>query len=150
MPTRLSDALDEEKARAAQAQAAADVKEPIQEERVQTAYRSQELEWRRTHREVLRTFAGEWVVLEGEAIIAHGSDPVQVVAAARAKGIKVPYLFYVEAMGEAEDERFWDSELGQYISAEADASASIEEVRKALSVIPGSLAAEISQERDER
>ena len=51
---------------------------------------------------------------------------------------------------EVEDERFWESELGRYISAEADASLSIEEVRKVLSVIPGSLAAEISRERDER
>ncbi|HEV8711921.1 MAG TPA: hypothetical protein VGX03_03730 [Candidatus Binatia bacterium] len=53
-------------------------------------------------------------------------------------------------MTEVEDERFWESELGQYVSAEADASIAIEEVRKALSVISGSLAAEISRERDER
>ncbi len=53
-------------------------------------------------------------------------------------------------MTEVEDERFWESELGQYISAEADARIAIEEVRQALSVIPGSLAAEISRERDER
>jgi len=51
---------------------------------------------------------------------------------------------------EIEDERFWESELGQYISAEADSGISIEEVRKALSVVPGSLAAEITRERDER
>ena len=49
-----------------------------------------------------------------------------------------------------EDEHFWESELGRYISAEADAGIPIEEVRKVLSVIPGSLAAEISRERDER
>ena len=55
-----------------------------------------------------------------------------------------------EQVAQVEDEGFWESELGQYISAEADASASIEEVRKALSVIPEPLAAEISQERDER
>jgi hypothetical protein len=51
---------------------------------------------------------------------------------------------------QVEDEGFWESELGQYISAEADAGISIEEVRKALSVIPGSLAEDISRERDER
>lgn len=51
---------------------------------------------------------------------------------------------------QVEDEEFWGSELGQYVSAEADTSIAIEEVRKALSVIPGSLAAEISKERDER
>ena len=53
-------------------------------------------------------------------------------------------------VAQVEDERFWESELGQYISAEADVGISIEEVRKALSVIPGSLAEDISRERDER
>jgi len=35
-------------------------------------------------------------VLEGEEIVAHGDDPLQVVAEARAKGIQVPYIFSVE------------------------------------------------------
>jgi hypothetical protein len=60
-----------------------------------SGYRTQELEWRRTHREVLRNFAGQWVVLEGEQIVTHGKDPQQVVVEARAKGIRVPYIFYV-------------------------------------------------------
>jgi hypothetical protein len=51
---------------------------------------------------------------------------------------------------EVEDESFWESELGRHLATEADASLPIEEVRKVLSVIPGSLAAEISRERDER
>ncbi|HXG22236.1 MAG TPA: hypothetical protein VNN62_24610 [Methylomirabilota bacterium] len=56
----------------------------------------------------------------------------------------------LEASVPVEDESFWNDELGQYIAAEADASISVEEVRKALSTIPGSLAAEIRRERDER
>ena len=48
------------------------------------------------------------------------------------------------------DAHFWESELGQYIAAEADGSIAIEDVRQALSVIPGALAAEVSRERDER
>ena len=60
-----------------------------------SGHRTRELEWRRTHREVLRNFAGQWVVLEGEEIVAHGKDPQQVVVEARAKGIRVPYIFYV-------------------------------------------------------
>jgi hypothetical protein len=60
-----------------------------------SGHRTRELEWRRTHREVLRNFAGQWVVLEGEKIAAHGKDPQQVVIEARAKGIQVPYIFYV-------------------------------------------------------
>ena len=58
-------------------------------------HRTRELEWRRTHGEVLRNFAGQWVVLEGEEIVTHGKDPQQVVVEARAKGIRVPYIFYV-------------------------------------------------------
>ena len=52
-----------------------------------------------------------------------------------------------EQVTQVEDESFWENELGQYIAEEADISVSIEEVRKALSMIPGSLAAEISRER---
>ena len=55
-----------------------------------------------------------------------------------------------EQVTQVEDESFWENELGQYLAAEADANVSIEEVRQALSTIPGSLAAEISRERDER
>jgi len=61
-----------------------------------SGHRSRESEWCRTHTEVLRQFAGQWVVLEGEEIVAHGNDPLQVVAEARAKGIQVPYIFYVD------------------------------------------------------
>jgi hypothetical protein len=53
-------------------------------------------------------------------------------------------------VSQGEDAQFWESELGQYVAAEADDSIAIEDVRQALSVIPGSLAAEISRERDER
>ena len=60
------------------------------------AHRDQELRWIDTHRDVLRQFAGQWVVLEGEAIIASGPDPLHVVAKARARGVSIPYIFYVE------------------------------------------------------
>jgi hypothetical protein len=59
-------------------------------------YRSRELEWRRANTEVLQAYASEWVVLEGAEVVAHGRDPVQVVARARARGIQTPYVFYVE------------------------------------------------------
>ena len=65
-----------------------------------TGFRSRELEWRRANPEALKAIAGQWVVLEGEEIIAHGHDLLQVDAEARARGIKIPYLFYVEAADE--------------------------------------------------
>lgn len=55
-----------------------------------------ELEWRRTHREELLQYAGRYVVLEGEKIIAHGPDPRRVLAEARAKDIPIPYIFFVD------------------------------------------------------
>lgn len=59
--------------------------------------RTRELEWRRTHRKLLQsTYAGQWVVLEGEEIIAHGQGVAQLVDQARTQGIRVPYIFYVE------------------------------------------------------
>ena len=67
---------------------------------VASSFRSRELEWRRTHREILKSFENEWIVLEGEKIIAHGPNPIEVVAKARADGIKIPYVFYVESSSE--------------------------------------------------
>ena len=59
-------------------------------------FRERELEWRRTHAETLRQFENEWVVLECEEIIAHGSDAAKVIGEARIKGIRTPYIFFVE------------------------------------------------------
>ena len=67
---------------------------------VASSFRNRELEWRRTHPEILKSFENEWVVLEGEEIIAHGPNPIEVVAKARAEGIKTPYVFYVESFSE--------------------------------------------------
>jgi len=58
--------------------------------------RSRELAWRQSNRDDLQAFAGEWVVLEGEQIIAHGPDPAELVAAARRSGVLVPYVFFVD------------------------------------------------------
>ena len=68
-------------------------------ETIRSEYRRRELEWCRTHVTELAHFAGEWVVLEGEEVIAHGRDVGRVVAKARRKGVKVPYVFYVQEPG---------------------------------------------------
>ena len=52
--------------------------------------------WRRAHPEVLRPLAAQWVVLEGEQVIAVGPDPVPLVQTARAQGIRSPYVFRVD------------------------------------------------------
>jgi hypothetical protein len=65
-----------------------------------SSFRNRELEWRRTHREILKSFENEWVVLEGEEIIAHGRNPIEVVGTARSMGIKIPYVFHVDSFSE--------------------------------------------------
>ena len=54
------------------------------------------MEWRETHSEELRKFVGQWVVLEGERVVSHGPDAVQVFQDAREGGIEVPYIFFVD------------------------------------------------------
>ena len=61
-----------------------------------SGFRERELEWRRTHAETLKQYENEWVVLEGETIIAHGSNAAQVIREARSQGIRTPYIFFVE------------------------------------------------------
>ncbi len=61
--------------------------------------RDRELAWRRAHQEMLRNcFAGQWVVLEGEEIVAHSNDAAQAVEEARTKGISTPFVFFVEGL----------------------------------------------------
>jgi hypothetical protein len=54
------------------------------------------MEWRRTHAETLRQFENQWVVLEGERIIAHDSNAAQAIRQAKSRGIRTPYIFFVE------------------------------------------------------
>jgi hypothetical protein len=68
----------------------------IVERPVASSVRHRELEWRRTHMETLKQFENEWVVLEGEDIIAHGPDATQVIREAKSRGIRMPYIFFVE------------------------------------------------------
>jgi hypothetical protein len=46
---------------------------------------------------MLQRYADQWVIVEGEAIVVHGRDPVSLVAQARECGVEIPYIFFVEA-----------------------------------------------------
>ncbi len=48
----------------------------------------------------LQAFAGEWVVLQDDEVIDHGSDLAELVERARARGTQKPYVHYVEAIEE--------------------------------------------------
>ena len=63
---------------------------------IKSTHWQREFEWIRTHADEMRRLAGQWVVLEGEQVVAHGKSAVRVVAGARRKGVAVPFVFYVE------------------------------------------------------
>lgn len=49
-------------------------------------------EWLAQNRE---QFMGQWVCLEGDQLIAHGMDALQVHAQAKAAGIQAPFLEHI-------------------------------------------------------
>lgn len=53
-----------------------------------------------------------------------------------------------ESRSRVEDEGLWQTELGQYIEAHADDSVSIDEVRRLLSSIDGSVSYMVVEERE--
>lgn len=58
--------------------------------------REREFRWMKEHGEELRRLAGQWIVLEGDEMIAHGHDPVSVVREARSKGVRKPFVYRIE------------------------------------------------------
>jgi len=54
--------------------------------------RSREMLWIRENR---ATYADQWVVVEGDRLVAADSDGHKVFAAAKAAGIEVPFLVHV-------------------------------------------------------
>lgn len=59
--------------------------------------RRQEYQWIREHRD---EYSGQYVVVEGDQLVAHGKDGRQVLAAARQAGIRIPFIVRLEAPDE--------------------------------------------------
>jgi hypothetical protein len=55
--------------------------------------RSRELRWLSEHRS---EYGGEWVALDGERLIASGTDAKEVFAAAQRSGVPRPMVIQVE------------------------------------------------------
>ena len=45
-------------------------------------------------------YAGQWVALDGERLLSHGTDAHQVYAEAHTAGIAVPFVAYIETPDE--------------------------------------------------
>jgi predicted DNA-binding antitoxin AbrB/MazE fold protein len=52
----------------------------------------QEQEWLRAHGQ---EYSGQWVALNGEELLSHGSDARGVRDAARAKGVQTPLMVHI-------------------------------------------------------
>jgi len=65
------------------------------------ANRRTEGEWAVAHLEILKPFAGKWVVLERDRVISDDVDPSDAVEKARRAGVVRPFLFYVQPQDDA-------------------------------------------------
>ena|ERR1044071_4693334 len=52
-----------------------------------------ELRWLREHR---TEYSGQWVALDGDRLISHGSNAQEVFAAAESSGVRLPLVTRVE------------------------------------------------------
>lgn len=59
--------------------------------------RERELRWLAAHPEVLTEHLGEWIAVEGEEIVAAGKRLIDVLAAARTRGMARPLTLFVPA-----------------------------------------------------
>jgi predicted Zn-dependent protease len=58
----------------------------------------QERAWVEAHRD---EYLGQWVALDGDHLVAHGTDARSVYDEARSRGVSVPYLAHVTPKVEA-------------------------------------------------
>jgi len=72
------------------------VKKPARTVRIPANSREREWAWLQAHPEALDPYVGQWVALEGEAVVGHGRDAAEAANQARRRGISVPYVFFVE------------------------------------------------------
>lgn len=59
--------------------------------------RQREIEWLSSNTDMLYAYQGNWIAIEGDKIVAWGSDEVEVEMQAKTKGVKIPLLFRVPA-----------------------------------------------------
>lgn len=49
-------------------------------------------EWLQQHK---HEYVGQWIVLDGDRLVGHGSDPVPIAQQAKAEGVKIPFVTFV-------------------------------------------------------
>ena len=58
-----------------------------------------EMRWLSEHQ---AAYAGQWVALDAERLLSHGTDTRQVYAEAHAAGVAVPFVSYIETSDECQ------------------------------------------------
>lgn len=53
---------------------------------------SKEREWLAQHK---HEYVGQWVVLDKDRLLGHGSDPVPIVRQAQADGVRIPFMVFI-------------------------------------------------------
>ncbi len=86
---KIFDFVEEEKLKVLSEKEAKNIELEIKNERFRRA-----LQWIEDHKE---EFDGQWVVLDGDKLIAHGKDAKSVYEKAKAKGIGTPFMERVKA-----------------------------------------------------
>jgi hypothetical protein len=65
-------------------------------------FRGREMEWINANPSVVARYAGEWLAVEGEQVVAHGPDLAAVLVAARQAGHPQPLVFQAWSDDEGE------------------------------------------------
>jgi hypothetical protein len=78
---------------------------PILKKTLANPRRERELAWLADHRTELKAHRGEYLVIEGETLVAHGRDLQHVLMEARSKGIHTPFVERIAENMEAPD--YW-------------------------------------------
>ncbi len=96
--------------------------------RGETPNRSRELKWIKERR---KEYAGQWIALDGDRLISHGTSSREVIAAARQSGVESPFITHLETkvrrvpLIDISREKQWLKEhrheyVGQWIALDGD------------------------------
>lgn len=53
--------------------------------------------WMIDHKEEMKQYVGQWVVIEGEEVISSDINPFDAVVEAKNKGVKIPYIIFIDS-----------------------------------------------------
>jgi hypothetical protein len=67
----------------------------VNERQLRALTQQKQLHWLAAHRV---EYAGQWIALDGEQLICYGTTNRTVLAEARQRGVKVPFIAYIEPL----------------------------------------------------